>query len=91
MNGFKELQSNLFEALRTPVSEVILNQLSEKQIWYLKAMCENILKPNEGAFYYKGEQESLEIIKNILEQGKNKIPARKYSNKTEIYLKLKNI
>jgi len=57
-------------------------------------MIENILKPNEFAFYYKNENESRKVIYSILDYGKrkyNESHLKYYSDKTAEYLKQKKL
>lgn len=78
----KDLLLKLAEVTERIIPEEQLASLTEKQIWYLKALCENILTPNTSAFYYKGKEESLTIIKNILK-------IKPYLSKKEVFLNMK--
>jgi hypothetical protein len=61
-----ELAMTLTEALDRVISPKDLEKKTDKQLWYLKALCENVLTPNESRFYYKSKEESIAIIKDIL-------------------------
>lgn len=76
----KELAMRLSEAINIIVSPKDLEGKTDKQIWYLKALCENILKPNDRVFYYKSKGESTKIIKDILGIKSN------YMDKKQAYL-----
>jgi uncharacterized protein YcgL (UPF0745 family) len=86
-----KIASELYEILGQPVAVRILEQLTEKQIWRISDMIENILKPNEHAFYYQNEEDSLTNILSILDYGKSKLNSRFYSGKTARHLKDKKI
>ena len=76
------------------VSEAILNLITDKQKWLLRAMIENLTKPNKGAFYYTNEFESRKVIYSILDFGQkryNELHPKHYSYKTVEYLKQKNL
>ena len=79
----KDLLIQLSEVLERIITKEDLEGKTEKQIWYLKALCENILKPNYSAFYYKGAEESTKIIKNILGIHSE------FVDKKQAYLKIK--
>lgn len=89
MNDIKIISANLYEIIKTPVSEKILEQITQKQMDLLNMMIENITKPNKGAFYYKSEEESRKVIYSILDYGKSKIKPPVYSDKTNQYLQTK--
>lgn len=61
-----DLKFKLTEALDTIITDKHLEGLTEKQINYLKMLVENVLTPNENAFYYRSKEDSLVIIKDIL-------------------------
>lgn len=75
----------LSDILNRIITEKNLEGLSTKQVNYLKMLCENVLTPNENAFYYKSKGESIAIIKDIL-----KISS-KVGDKKEFYLNNKGI
>ena len=77
-----KLMEELAEVTGTLIAPRQLEFLSEKQTNYLSMLCENILRPNTWAFYYKPKDESLKIIKDIL---KTKV----YLDKKDSYLKMK--
>jgi len=80
-----ELAIQLTEALDRVISPKDLEGKTDKQLWYLKALSENILTPNESRFYYKSKEESISIIKDILGIKSREI------DKKEFYLINKNI
>ena len=81
-----DLEKQLTEILGKFITDKDLEGKTDKQIWYLKALCENILDPHDWAFYYKDKDESLKIIKSILD-----IKESKHSDKTNFYLKNKGL
>jgi hypothetical protein len=80
-----DLRFKLTEALDRIITDKNLEGLSDKQIKYLDMLAENVLTPNENAFYYKSKGESIAIIKDIL-----KI-SNKIGDKKEFYLNNKGI
>lgn len=88
------MKEQLEKILGTIVSQDILDLITDKQRWLLKAMIENLTTPNKGAFYYKDEAESRKVIYSILDYGKkkyNEAHPKHYSDKAEGYLKQKNL
>lgn len=61
-----DLKFKLTEALDTIITNQHLEGLTEKQINYLKMLVENVLTPNENAFYYRNKEDSIATIKDIL-------------------------
>jgi hypothetical protein len=78
-NNLSDLSSELENALNTPVSKKIIEQLTEEQCNLLAHLIYDWSqgKKVEGA------------IKNILERGKEKLKPKEYSDKTNSYLKTK--
>jgi hypothetical protein len=78
----ESLQKKLTEILQRFITDKDLEGKTDKQLWYLKALVENIINPNKGAFYYKPKNESLKIIKDIL-------GIREYLDKKQAFIKTK--
>jgi hypothetical protein len=91
MEKLTKIIAQLYEILGTPVSIKILEKLNEKQIWKISAMIENIIKPNENAFYFQNAEDSKTEILSLLDFGKNKIKPREYIDKTKDYLSNKKL
>ena len=85
------MKEQLEKILGTIVSQDILDLITDKQRWLLKAMIENLTTPNKGAFYYNDEAESRKVIYSILDYGKGKLKPREHSEKVKDYLQTKGI
>ena len=91
-NSIKILSVQLFEILGTPVSDKILEQLSEKQLNYLYHQytiikhAEKMEKDTGEKLWKEDKSEALKIIKSVLDFGKSKLKPRTHSDKTNHYL-----
>ena len=94
-NSLKVLSTQLFEVLNTPVSIKILEQLSDKQLTYLYYQYTIVkkadkMKEETGTDLFDEDKEkAINMIKSVLDFGKQKLKPRSHSDKTNNYLRTK--